>query len=230
MINKKIAPIAAVIILLLIIVGLVYYFIPMQSNDPAQVFNPFTLTILRSDLEPWETDKFTTEFNALVADLQIDPDNFSAWMNLGQLKKNVGDYRGAEAIWLHVNEIRPGNSVSFNNLGDLYANFLNEYDKAETQFLIAIENSTGEDIGVAYYRSLHDLYLNQLQDEVKLEQLLVRAIEMIPDSAEFHVLLGQHFERIGDNAKALDSYTTALQYVENKKPIQQDIDRLKQAQ
>lgn len=63
-----------------------------------------------------------------------DSRDFNAWMNLAILRKIAGDYRGAETIWLYATEVWPTNPVAFNNLGDLYTNFLKDPAKAKLYY------------------------------------------------------------------------------------------------
>ena len=67
----------------------------------------------------------------------IDKDslNFNAWMDLATVKKIVGDFHGAEAIWIYATKEWPTSPIAFNNLVDLYTNFL--HDSAKASFYAA---------------------------------------------------------------------------------------------
>ncbi len=60
--------------------------------------------------------------------------DFNAWLDLAVLYKIGGDYHGAEAIWLYVTKQWPTSYVAYNNLGDLYQNFLNNPAKAKLYY------------------------------------------------------------------------------------------------
>jgi hypothetical protein len=66
-----------------------------------------------------------------IALLSVNPDNFNAWMDIAILRKIGGDYRGAEEIWLYATKHWPKSVVPFQNLADLYQNFLNDPAKAK---------------------------------------------------------------------------------------------------
>ncbi len=66
-----------------------------------------------------------------IALLEENPDNFNAWMDIAILRKIGGDYRGAEEIWLYATKHWPKSAVPFQNLADLYQNFLNDPGKAK---------------------------------------------------------------------------------------------------
>ena len=53
------------------------------------------------------------------------------WLVLGVYRKMIGDYESAKEVWEYASAIRPQNSVSFNNLGELYAYYLKDNAKAE---------------------------------------------------------------------------------------------------
>lgn len=70
----------------------------------------------------------------LAADIDLlvaNPQNFNAWMDVAVLHKIGGDYRGAEVIWLYATKHWPKSLVPFQNLADLYQNFLNDPAKAK---------------------------------------------------------------------------------------------------
>lgn len=52
--------------------------------------------------------------------VEISPDNFVAWNNLGNVKRDLMDFWGAEDAYLQALEIRPDYSASCINLADLY--------------------------------------------------------------------------------------------------------------
>jgi tetratricopeptide (TPR) repeat protein len=71
---------------------------------------------------------------ATVKAIEVNPEDFAAWLNLGILRKMAGDYRGAEAIWIFTSANWPTSPTSFNNLGDLYQNFLKDPVKAKAAY------------------------------------------------------------------------------------------------
>ncbi|OGY44911.1 MAG: hypothetical protein A2729_03975 [Candidatus Buchananbacteria bacterium RIFCSPHIGHO2_01_FULL_39_14] len=223
--NKKISTIISIIVLLVVVGLLGYYFWPKtQPQDQLEKF--FEFKIVKTDLTDWEKDKFTKEFMATKDALRLDPEGFQIWLNLGWVKKAVGDYRGAEEIWLYVNKTWPLNSVSFNNLGDLYANFMNEYDKAEAMFKVAIQNSKGEAINWIYVRSLFDLYVktNQLD---KAENMLIESLTSQPDNYDFNILLAGFYRDFGQKEKALQYYQKALVIKPDNEVVRKEIEALR---
>ena len=69
-----------------------------------------------------------------------NPDYFNGWIQVGLLKKVIGDFEGASDAWEYAGLIRPQNSVSFSNLGELYWRYLRDYPKSEANFKISLAN------------------------------------------------------------------------------------------
>jgi len=72
--------------------------------------------------------------------IKENPEYFNGMIQLGTLKKAIGDFEGARDIWEYASLKRPQNSVSFVNLGELYWRYLRQYDKAEMNFKTSIKN------------------------------------------------------------------------------------------
>ena len=67
------------------------------------------------------------------------PDDMALWINLGTLRKEAEDYSGAIVAWNYAaSRLADKNPIPYANLGDLYANFLHDKAKAETNYLKAI--------------------------------------------------------------------------------------------
>lgn len=95
------------------------------------------------------------QFDATVAILAKKSTDFSAWVNLGILRKTVGDYKGAEADWIYVTKLYPSSTVGFDNLGELYLDFLKDYPKAEANFKQSIKIDSHD---INAYQQLFSLY------------------------------------------------------------------------
>jgi len=131
-----------------------------------------------------------------------NPDFFHGWLQLGLLKKTIGDFKGAADAWEYAGLIRPQNAVSFANLGELYWRYLPDYPRAEKNFRVAIQNKP-DDTGT--YVSLSDLYYysykekQQLADDVLMEGITARPTEAV----NLKRALAALYERAGDREKAI---------------------------
>ena len=220
-----------VIITLGIVGGLVYYLTP-TSDTPAQSEpdpnDYFTLTIVSDDLAEEEIASYQQRFSEVVTEIQTIPDFVNPWFELGQIKKNVGDFRGAEAAWLNANKIRPNNSTSYGNLADLYTNFLIDYDKALVSYQQAIQNSQDEFLNVQFYRRLYEFYLYNLKDLGQAEAVLLQGVEDNPADSELSILLAQFYrDELDDTQKAIQYFELALKNDPTDELVKQDLDALK---
>jgi tetratricopeptide (TPR) repeat protein len=87
--------------------------------------------------------------------LDANRENFDAWVDIGRVRKLANDYKGAAEVWEFVSILWPTNTVSYNNLGDLYMNFLKNYPKAETNYKMMIQFAPAN---IDAYENLFYLY------------------------------------------------------------------------
>ena len=119
----------------------------------------------------------TAKIQDLSSQLKKDSDNLENWLVLGVYRKIIGDYEVAKEVWEYASAIRPQNSVSFNNLGELYAYYLKNNKKAEENYAKATENDPS---AVYIYRNFFDFYRYVAKDPVKARALLEKGIAANP--------------------------------------------------
>jgi len=107
--------------------------IPIPDLDREIVFYEETM--------PEAQEKITKRIKEITNVLKENNDAFTYWIEFGQYWKLVGDYEGARDAWEYASAIRPKNSLSFGNLGDLYGYYIRDFALAESNFLAAIENA-----------------------------------------------------------------------------------------
>lgn len=193
----------------ILVVAGYFLFIKKESSptQEARIEQFFTLDkIVRTDLPEVKLAEYRERMVAAKVNRAMSEDgfNFRSFMEAGSIKKGVGDWEGAREIWEYVNVKRPKNSVSFANLGDLYANFLKDPVKAEQNYLKAIENDPSDP---GYVRNLLELYEYQMPNKLGFsEQIFTEAIEKNPDKADFWLLLA-HYEELAKNYdKAIEAW------------------------
>jgi tetratricopeptide (TPR) repeat protein len=118
--------------------------------------------------------------------LRADNNFFNAWIHLGTQYKAVGDYDKTIEAWNYASLLSPTNSVSFQNLGDLYGYYLKDSQKGEENLLKAISNSPND---IYLYFKTADFYKDVLKDEVKRRGIVERGLEANPNSQELKDLL-----------------------------------------
>lgn len=130
-----------------------------------------------------------------------DPEYFSGWIQVGLLKKIIGDFEGARDAWEYAGIIQPLNSVSFSNLGELYWRYLHEYPKSEASFKTAIKNKSFD---TQNYVSLAELYHYSYKEKYDLApSALLDGLKTIPDDETLMRRLAYLYEQRGEPANAL---------------------------
>lgn len=151
-----------------------------------------------------------SEFDLSLAALRANPDDFNAWMTLGSAKLAVNDYAGAAAVFEHAGKVRPLNSISFNNLGHIYATFLKRYDAAVAAYQRAIANSLDEPKNEFYVRSLGDLQDLTMDDPAAALATFEDGLRRLPQSKQLLARAAEVAAKLGDTPKAIGYYTRLL--------------------
>ena len=122
----------------------------------------------------------TAKIQDLSSQLKKDSDNLENWLVLGVYRKTIGDYEEAKEVWEYASAIRPQNSISFNNLGELYAYYLKDNKKAEENYAKAIENDPS---AIYIYRNFFDFYRYVVKDTTKARTILEKGIAANPSTS-----------------------------------------------
>lgn len=147
------------------------------------------------------------KINSLSKSLKANPSNFQFWIDLGLNRKMINDYVGAKEAWEYASLLRPQNSVSFSNLGDLYHYYTKDYEKAEKNLKKAIENKPDYAI---YYKNLSDLYKFSYKTDTDLaEQTLLDGLKANPNLVDMSVFLASYYKEVGNREKAIFYYKKA---------------------
>ncbi|MEK9195341.1 MAG: tetratricopeptide repeat protein [Patescibacteria group bacterium] len=136
------------------------------------------------------------------------PNFLNGWIQLGLLKKTIGDFEGARDAWEYASLISPKNSVSFANLGELYWRYLHVYPQAEINFKVSIKNSPSDP---GTYVSLSDLYFYSLKEKSNLaDDILLQGIVANPQSMDLTKALARLYEKSGQYAQAIEWWQKVL--------------------
>jgi len=151
------------------------------------------------------------DIKKLSEELKENSDLFNNWIALGLQRKEIDDYEGARQAWEYASMIRPADSVSLANLGNLYHYYLKDYAKSEENLLKAIENNTGSSGNIAFYRSLHELYKYSYEEKAGLaDDILFEGLEVNPNNLDLLILLGLYYKEKGDIDNSRKYYEKAL--------------------
>ncbi|MBI3631859.1 MAG: tetratricopeptide repeat protein [Candidatus Vogelbacteria bacterium] len=155
------------------------------------------------------------KIDPLINDLRIDPNHFDKWVNLGILRKTIGDYDEAKNIWEYTASGWPDNIVSYHNLGDLYANYLKDNIGAEKNMLRVVQLDPHY---VSDYLALYDLY-KRIYGEVgdKTDMILLEGVKNNPESVDLLMTTASHYKEMNNKDSAKKYYNLALTKVEKLK-------------
>lgn len=137
-----------------------------------------------------------------------NPDYLFGWLQVGFYKQVIGDFEGAREAWEYAGLIRPGNSVSFANLGELYWKYLPDFPKSEKNFRISINNKPDD---AATYISLSEMYSYSYKEKTDLaDDVLLGGIAVNPDDINLLKSLAALYQRTGDYSSSVEWWKKVL--------------------
>lgn len=156
----------------------------------------------------------------------VNPDMLDPWLQAGLIKKMIGDYEGARDTWEYASLIRPANSISFKNLGELYWHYLPDFPKAEKNFQIAIANEA--ELFDAYI-SLSDLYRYSYTEKSDLaDDVLLDGLSKNPkQERDFVSYIARYYKETGSTGKAIEYYERLFRLEPNNPDIAKELRALK---
>lgn len=124
-------------------------------------------------------EKLAAKLATVSASLAKNPDDLDAWIEVGSVKHAFGDEIGARDAWEYASIIRPQNTTSFFNLGNLYGYYLRDKIKAEKNYQRVLQNDSAYIPGyltlIAFYR---EVYQEKYPQEA--EKVLLAGLKIIP--------------------------------------------------
>jgi hypothetical protein len=147
--------------------------IPMPSLD--RPYNP------PSDLPASVQALDRQQVATAIQQLTIDPNHLAYWLQLAIYRKGAGDYTGAEEIWVYCTKRWPTDYTSFENLGDLYANYLHKSTLAVQYWRQALTLAPRD---IRTYISLATYQDINLQDKAAAQATLEAGLQQNPGNTD----------------------------------------------
>lgn len=192
------------------------------GRDPAEI-NPAADEVRLFSEE--QKQKIYNEIKNNAQAVQENNDYFFGWIQLGLLKKVIGDYVGARDAWEYAGVIRSANSISFANLGELYWRYLPNFPKSESNFKISIKNKPSDP---DTYMSLADLYVYSYTAKANLaEGVLLKGIAANPADVNLLKKLAFLYESRQQYAKAIEWWQKVLDKEPDNKDVAAAVESLK---
>ncbi len=186
-----------------------YTITPVQQSRAPAAPNHATPLSFPSSFTTDERTSYESQFGTVQKMLSQNPTQWSAWVQLGILRKDTGDYVGAVTDWKYVTKIYPHDATAFGDLADLYANYLHEYALAESNWLQAIKVSPANPLP---YQNLFTLYTTTpyTGGSNAAASILKQGIVANPGSFYLEVLLARYYKAQGDIPDAKARYSAAV--------------------
>lgn len=197
--------------------------LPAYHGRPTEELRPVPDEVkLFSESDKQEIYRSLQNFGKTVKE---KPDFFNGWIQLGLLKKTIGDFEGARDAWGYANLLRPTNSLSFANLGELYWRYLHVYPEAEINFKVSIQNDPNDP---GTYVSLSELYFYSLKEKSDLaDDILLQGLIVNPQSMDLTKALARLYEKSGQYAKSIEWWQKVLANDPKNSDLAAMIERLK---
>jgi len=146
------------------------------------------------------------DLNKQYQKLQEGDHIYIRWINIGILKKRLGDYSGTEEAWQKAITYNPDQSLAFGNLADLYLFDLGQDEKAEEYYLKVLQMRTDN---YNYYLGLAALYrYNMTEKAYLIEELMLSGAERVPAEAKnYYMYLANYFDQEGNDKEKARYYT-----------------------
>lgn len=158
----------------------------LKDKQPDLVRKFYVMTNLSETIQ----EQTQQEMQTLIQSLGENYNQPILWIQLGLLRKSIGDYSGAKEAWEYACLLRDSDTICHIDLGDLYAYYLADGVKAEQNFLKAIQISPNQPY---LYEKTYEFYRYALKNDAKAKALLKKGIEANPGfSQELQKLLNNY--------------------------------------
>jgi len=174
------------------------YFYKSDENDLDKIYTaddfPNALETMNEEI----LQLSLKDLNEQYQDLRDGEYIYISWINVGILKKRLGDNPGAENAWLNAIDYNPDRSLAYGNLADLYLFNMGEYEKAEEYYQKVLSMSANN---YTHYYGLASLYRYNMTEKTNLiEGIMINGAEVNPAEAEnYYMYLANYFAEGPDN-------------------------------
>lgn len=208
--------VSAILVVIILLGGLAYWALErgVLYFEEGDAFPRFSLEALKNPFPDLDRrivypDSFPQELRAdyetrraeLVAQVEADPSDLSAWFNLALNYRMVNDHEGAVQIWKYLVSQNPREAVSLHNLGEYYFHTEKDYPKAEEYYELSIAANPGLTVN---YTDLHEMYRYVYkQDTTAAIDILERGIANLKtnESIVLQVALGRYYRDVLSDAE-----------------------------
>ncbi|MBV4422873.1 J domain-containing protein [Clostridium tyrobutyricum] len=166
---------------------------------------------------------FRTSIDYYNKSLELDPDNPEVYTSRGFSYKCMKKYQNTLSDYKHAIELDPEYLLGYNNLGILYFDNLNDYDKSLEYFQMCIKIS--RDYHEAY-NNIGLLY-NKLKEYDKGISYITKALEIDPDNELYNLNIAILYQNNHDYLKAIEHYEKVMEISPDNQTVERALKKLK---
>ena len=109
------------------------------------------------------------------------PEAWETWIAIGSMRQMFGDYNGALSAYHQSIGLQSNNVLGYRNMAEVYNKNLNDYEKAEVYYKLALENNT---IDSEIYVSLALVQQYKLNNPEAAEKTLLSGLTRVTDKRD----------------------------------------------
>lgn len=109
------------------------------------------------------------------------PEAWETWIAIGSLRQMLGDYNGAISAYRQSIVLQSNNVLGYRNMAEVYKNNLNDPEKAQEYYKLALENNA---IDSEIYVSLALVQQYKLNNPEEAEKTLLSGLTRVTDKRD----------------------------------------------
>ena len=187
-------------------------FLPGVTTQSELVESMLSFKVVAQSLDQKSIDGYQKLFDAGAEYFKGhigEPVSVSALNKMGLAKQLVGDYKGAEEIFLYAYNLDPNSFIVSGNLANLYHYYLNEFDKAVPYYVTAIDKAVGTN-RFSLYSNFIDMHRQAGYDSALTEKVVLAMISDIPNDPNAYIKAAKFFQSQNNIEQATFYYQQAL--------------------
>lgn len=167
------------------------------------------------------SDQDSLALEALDVSLELDASQIGAYITLGFIYDERGDWDKAIEVYDQALTISPDDALLLNNYAYLLAQKGTRLEDAMSMVQKALEKSPDNPSYLDTYGWIYFV----MGDYSKAMEYIQRALELNPENPDILDHIGDIYEKMGDYAKARDAWIKALEFDPENIPIREKLAR-----
>ncbi len=175
------------------------------------------------NLSPEMKDRFTQQVKDSKEKIQANGEDFDSWISLGIAEYQLGNLADAAFAYESAGALRPTNSLSFSNLGDVYVK-MGKLVKARLAYERALANNQSYE---QHYLKLAEFLQTYVPgSKADIEAMFERGVAELPNNYTIVSAYAGWREQVGDFVSARILWEQLLRLNPGNKAIQDAIERI----